>query len=314
MNQLPNLYVPGFPKSGTTSICHALAQHPSVFTPLTVEPHYWADDMPFYAAREGLTNLPAFESLYRRATHSQQWRLDGSTLYMYSQTAVNAIVQHVPDAKFIVCLRAPEDIVLAWHMQMLNGGYETELDVEHAFELSTQRAQGLNVPSTCPDKRLLDYQNVAAVGTQLIRLINTVGGEQVHVVTMPAIKNNPAAVLEACWQFLSLPSEPNITLEKNNSAFAVRYPWIRRSIYHPSVKPLVTRALNNLPTQIGERARNVVRKLTYKKADRQPPSEAFKLSLHEFYSKERQLLRDCLSGVPGAPDVNDPLHKDLLGE
>lgn len=314
MKRLPNLYVPGFPKSGTTSICHALAQHSGVFTPLTVEPHYWADDMPFYAAREGLTSLAAYESLYRRASSSQQWRLDGSTLYMYSETAVNAIVRNVPDAKFIICLRAPEDIALAWHMQMINGGYETELDVENAFNLSIQRAQGLGVPGTCPDKRLLNYQHMAAVGTQVSRLVNTVGAEQVHVVTMADIKNNPANTLEACWRFLGLPSQPDITLAKNNSAFAVRYPWLRRSIYHPNVKPLVTKALNNLPVQIGERARNAVRKLTYKKADRQPPSEAFKHSLNAFYSKERQLLKECLSGLPGAPDVNDSMHKDLFGE
>lgn len=313
MNNFPNLYVPGFPKSATTSICHALAQHPGVFAPVTAEPHYWASDMPFYAQREGFDSKASYQSLYQRATDAQRWRLDGSTLYMYSETAATSIIENVPDAKFIVCLRAAEDIVLAWHMQMLNGGYETEQDPQSAFNLSVQRRQGISVPQHCPDKRLLDYEQIASVGTQLGRLVKSAGAERVHVVTMASVIHKPQATLEACWNFLNLPNQPDIALGKNNSAFAVRHAWLRRSLYHPSVKPRVSKILNALPAGTGELTRNIFRKLVYQKAKRQPPAENFTRNLHDYYSQERQLLRSCLPGISGAPDPDDPLHKDLLG-
>lgn len=313
MSSFPNLYVPGFPKSATTSICQALAQHPGVFAPVTAEPHYWASDIPFYAAREGFDKKSAYQSLYLRAAEAQPWRLDGSTLYMYSETAATSIIKQVPEAKFIVCLRAAEDIVLAWQMQMLNGGYETEQDPESAFHLSAQRRQGLSVPQHCPDKRLLDYERIASIGSQLRRLVKIVGGDRVHVVTMASVIHRPQETLEACWDFLDISNQPNIVLGKNNSAFTVRHAWLRRSIYHPAVKPRVSRILNALPSGSGELTRNIFRKLVYQKAQRQPPSEDFTHFLHEYFSDERQLLRSCLPGISGAPDLNDPLHKDLLG-
>lgn len=313
MNGFPNLYVPGFPKSATTSLCQALAQHPQVFAPITAEPHYWASDIPFYAAREGLDSSAAYQSLYRRATERQRWRLDKSTLYLFSDIAKTSIIQSVPEAKFIVCLRAAEDIVLAWHRQMLNGGYETETDPESAFRLSDQRRQERCVPSNCPDARLLDYERIASVGTQLDRLVKAVGSDKVHVVTMASVIHQPQATLKACWDFLDISNQPDIVLGKSNSVFAVRHAWLRRSIYHPAVKPRVSKILNTLPQGAGELTRNFFRKLVYRKAQRQLPSKDFSLFLHEFFTEERHLLRSCLPGISGSPDLHDPLYEDLWG-
>lgn len=313
MNNLPNLYIPGFPKSATTSISQALAQHPSIFAPLTVESHYWASDIPFYAAREGLSNRDAYESLYRRATGSHKWRLDGSTLYMYSEKATASIVQHVPEARFVVCIRAPEEIAVAWHMQMVNGNYESETDAEVAFNLSTKRRQGQQVPMNCPDHRLLDYERIASIGTQLGRLVDTAGADKIHLVTMGSVINNPVETLEGCWRFLDLPAEKEIRLGNNNSAFKVRCSWLRQSIYHPSVKPHITKLLNILPAHAGELTRSTFRKFVYQKADRKLPSETFRSFLYEFYSEERRKLRAAIEELYGAPRQDELLHKDLFG-
>lgn len=312
MSCLPNLYVPGFPKSATTSISHALAQHSSIYSPVSVEPHYWASDLPFYAAREGIKNESSYKALYKRASVDHQWRLDGSTLYLYSETAAASIVKAVPNARFIVCLRAPEDIVLAWHMQMLNGNYESEQNPEKAFKLSTQRRQKLSVPTRCPDAQLLDYEKIASVGTQFSRLINTVGEENVHVITMASVISDSQSVLEGCWRFLNIRYEPHIALSKTNSAFAVRHPWLRRSIYHPSVKPYVTKLINKLPAQAGEDMRNVFRKILYQKTERKAASEEFRITLRELFREERRVLRDSLAKLSDGPDLSDPQHKDFL--
>lgn len=307
MNCLPNLYVPGFPKSATTSISLALAQHPQIFSPITVEPHYWAADLPFYAAREGLNSLVAYSSLYKRATERHQWRLDGSTLYLYSETAAASIVKNIPNAKFIVCLRDPEDIVLAWHMQMLNGNYESEKNPEIAFNLSSQRRKSQNIPQHCPDARLLDYERIAAVGTQLLRLMDTVGVENIHIVTMTSVKHEPLVALERCWNFLGVKNAPDISLTQSNGAFSVRHPLLRKSIYHPKVKPHVTKILNKLPTQLSKPTRNIFRKAVYQKTKREPASDSFRSFLSEFYSEERRVLKNCFLRLPNGSELNDSI-------
>lgn len=308
-----NLYIPGFPKSATTTVTEALARHPAIFSPLTAEPHFWATDMPFYAAREGLATPSAYSALYRRASGDHAWRLDGSTLYLYSETAVSNIVASAPNARFIVCLRPPEEIVLAWHMQMLNGGYETELNPEVAFDLSSARRQGDQVPDGCPDPRLLDYQRIAAIGRQTARLIEVAGAGNVHVVTTAALSRDPRAALQACWEFLELPPSPEFEIEKRNSAFAVRSRRLRGVVYHPRIKPFVTRLLNAIPLPVADALRSSVRKALYRPAQRVPVPEEFQRRLREYFAPERSLLRSSVADVSGAPDPDDPHHGTLLG-
>src|SRR5690242_14321398 len=45
MPRLPNFFIIGAPKAGTTSIYHYLDQHPAVFMSAIKEPHFFADEI-----------------------------------------------------------------------------------------------------------------------------------------------------------------------------------------------------------------------------------------------------------------------------
>src|SRR4051812_18585104 len=45
MSRLPNFFLAGAPKAGTTSIYHYLDQHPGIFMSAIKEPHYFADEI-----------------------------------------------------------------------------------------------------------------------------------------------------------------------------------------------------------------------------------------------------------------------------
>ena len=113
---LPDLYIVGAPKAGTTTIARWLSEHPAVYWSVPKEPYYWATDYPRMRAHYGFDSRAAYERLYAseqafRARH----RGDGSTTYLYSETAVPAIRESVPDARFVVCLRNPVDLVISYH-------------------------------------------------------------------------------------------------------------------------------------------------------------------------------------------------------
>ena len=47
MSKLPNCFLVGAPKAGTTSLYHDLDQHPQISMSPLKEPHYFAEEIPF---------------------------------------------------------------------------------------------------------------------------------------------------------------------------------------------------------------------------------------------------------------------------
>ena len=123
--RLPNLFVPGAMKAGTTSFAAALDQHPDIFLHPFKEPMYFAQTP---ASREKLYELlsPDGERYDRVTPHNSvsyialadylaafaggegaRYRLDASTMYLQSPDAIALARAASPDAKFIAVLRNP---------------------------------------------------------------------------------------------------------------------------------------------------------------------------------------------------------------
>jgi hypothetical protein len=122
----PNLFIVGAPKCGTSSLHAYLDEHPDIFMSWYKEPHFFATalDIPLYAKyRDRQTYLSLFES----AT-TQTWRGESSTWYLYDEEAPHNIRQFASDARVIILLRNPFEmvhglyhqlVILAWRMRYL---------------------------------------------------------------------------------------------------------------------------------------------------------------------------------------------------
>src|SRR5271157_2660061 len=104
---LPNLFVLGAPKCGTTALCNYLRQHPDIYVP-PKEMHFFGSDLSFL-------NKPRVTADVMRTTYegSQglRYRSDCAIWYLYSQTAAEEISQVSPDARCIALLRSPAEMV-----------------------------------------------------------------------------------------------------------------------------------------------------------------------------------------------------------
>ena len=106
----PNLYIIGAPKCGTTSLFTWLAEHPETCRSLTKEPNFFLDEEldyihvhPNHRSNGLIDYLAGFE----RVNGSTRVKLEGSTHYLYSKSALNFIAEVNPVPHVIVQVRSP---------------------------------------------------------------------------------------------------------------------------------------------------------------------------------------------------------------
>ncbi len=293
MPPLPNLFIPGAPKCGTSAIAGYLDTHPDVGLGNIKEPNFWSSDLPSFAKREGLNGLGDYTALYSRQS-DKRYRVDASTHYLYSEVAIQRIIEVVPNARFIVCLRPQPEIAQAWHMQMFNAGYETESDFLAAWNLRTARRSGTDIPNRCPEPRLLDYEAIASVGSQMQRLFEAVSRDQVHVMRLSSLKQNPRSVYLSILEFLNLPDDGTSEFAATNVAHRNRSATLSHLIRNPRVRPLLNRALAILGPKKSQWIKTGIKKALYKPAARAGLSTLARTELNEIFSIDDQRLRATL--------------------
>ncbi|WP_306751798.1 sulfotransferase family protein [Paracoccus actinidiae] len=113
--RLPDFFIIGAAKAGTTSLYDMLIHHPGVFLPDRKEPEFFARD-DLYG--EGIEN---YAWLFEPA-RPDQLTGEGSTLYslspLFPDTAAR-IARHVPQARFIYVLRQPVERAYSFYVQLV---------------------------------------------------------------------------------------------------------------------------------------------------------------------------------------------------
>jgi len=214
--QRPNFFIAGAPKCGTTALAQYLDEHPAVFICKPKEPNYFARHLRTPSApRESYhESLEGYLSLFSSVDRSIHIAVgDASTTYLRSPKALMEIRAQIPAAKVIVMLRNPADLAYSWHGQKILENQETELDFRKAWELETRRRQGDELPENLRLEDALFYSQVAALGTQVERLIEIFPREQVLLLFTDDLRADPRTVYESAIRFLCVDPEPRETFE-----------------------------------------------------------------------------------------------------
>lgn len=216
--RIPDFFIIGAPKAGTTSLYTYLAAHPQVFMPQLKEPFYFCSDFPGYRERATLVGSPQdYLKLFRRATDRHLAVGEASSLYLYSQVAVSNILDFQPDARFIVMLRNPVDLVHSFHSQLLFSLHESVADFEQAWRLQSARANGQSVPTHCLEPAVLQYRDVALFGEQLSRLYEQVCPSRVKVLLFREFTADPRRHYKDVLDFLGVPWDRRTDFPKINA-------------------------------------------------------------------------------------------------
>lgn len=224
--RIPNFFIIGAPKCGTTSIAKWLSEHSQVFFSSEKEPHHFNTDHSWV-----LTSKRAhYENYFLDASSKHKAIGEGSVWYLYSKVAVPQIEKYSPGAKYIVCLRNPIEMAYSLYEQQVVTGNEHIKNFVTAWKLNDARLHGKEVSRWCVEPSHLAYGTVCKLGEQLQRLYEIVPHERIFTVLLDDVKDDPRRVYLDILKFLGLEDDDRHVFQVQNTAKQLRSTFVRKIV------------------------------------------------------------------------------------
>ncbi len=212
---MPNFFVVGAQKAGTTSLYHYLDQHPEVFMSPRKEPHFFEGMQSDYLRPERrpapVVDLEAYQTLFE-GVRDEKAAGEASTSYIYSERSPALIKRFVPDAKLIAILRNPADRAYSNFLHCVRGGREPLDDFAAALEAEEARIKNRWAP-------LWYYKQKGFYYAQVKRYFDTFGRDRVKIHLYDDLRSRPFDVLRDTFAFLGVDETfvPDLSVEHNTA-------------------------------------------------------------------------------------------------
>jgi hypothetical protein len=234
---LPLACVVGAPRCGTTTISHWMRRRPQICFSKVKEPHFFTLVDLTAVSNEQLTEAVEHGYLQRYfATCSPDSELlgEGSVSYLYAPERLLPLLKVWPDAKFIICLRDPFEVLPSVHQRLLFQGDETVKDFTKAWRLQEERALGRNIPKTCIEPRQLQYLEIVRFGKHLGHFFDILGSERCHICLFDDLRVDPEAAYLGLLDYLGLSDDGFRDFRPHRSSRSFRVGWLQRMLKRPS--------------------------------------------------------------------------------
>jgi hypothetical protein len=224
--RVPDFFIVGHPKSGTTALYEMLRSHPQIFMPDFKEPRFFASDLPSRFNEKPSAQPPEtyddYLSLFAPAK-SDQLVGEASTAYIWSQSAASLIADAQPAARIIVILREPASFVRSMHLQLLQIRVEKETSLRRALELEDSRRQGQNLPAVIARwPQVLLYTDRVRYAEQLRRYHAVFPPEQVLVLIYDDFRARNEETVRQVLRFLDVDDTVPIEVTEANPTVRMR--------------------------------------------------------------------------------------------
>lgn len=215
---LPDFFLIGAPKAGTTALHAALAQQPGLFLSPVKEPKFFlCDGRPprpgrgpgdAHSAREWVWRQEAYEAFFAGAPPG--WlRGESTPFYLYDRDAHQRIRNAVPHARLIAVVRDPVDRAYSNWMHLWSDGLEPIPDFLDAVRAEDERVAAGWAP-------FWHYRRVGRYGEQLAHLLELFTADQVLVLRYRELVDAPVATLATVSTFLGVELHESVTPAPEN--------------------------------------------------------------------------------------------------
>jgi len=273
--KIPNLFIVGSPRCGTTSLFNNLKQHKDIFIPRIKEPRFF-DSHVFYDYKKDypIKSVKKYLELFKTDKLDKKYFLDCSIFALYSKKSINNILKISPEAKFIVIMRDPVDASISMHKQRL--GYtdlkmrELSEDFIKCWRMIKFRKKKMLYPVNCRNKILFRYDLLYSYERYIPYLISKIKKKNLFIIFYDDYFTFNELFYNKLFKFLKI---RNIKI--NNHFINTSYPIKNSSFIYYFIKYFVTKS-SDLIKKIGFRSDKLLfmynfflgfYKLNYKKSD-----------------------------------------------
>jgi len=193
LEKLPNFFIIGAPRAGTTTLYEYLKKIPKVYMSLVKEPQYFS---PNCSRTDGLPRIVARDEYLRLFTDVQNEKAVGeaSTSYLWDPKSAELICQDIPDAKIICILRDPIQRAFSHYRIHLRSNFEKQTFHEAIMKINKHF-----------DPQITNrYLHAGLYSEQIQRYLNFFGKNQVKTVIFEEFIKNPKEVVEDILKFLDI--------------------------------------------------------------------------------------------------------------
>jgi hypothetical protein len=295
--RVPDFFIVGNPKSGTTALYEMLRRHPQIFMPALKEPQFLAADLrpprltstPREAPGALPRTLDEYLALFAAALPEQRAG-EASPSYLRSRVAAAQIAQLAPAARIIAILREPASFLRSLHLQYLQDHVETERDLRAALAHEEIVRDGRSV---------LRYSERVRYVEHLRRFHDLFGAARVLVLVYDDFRRDNEATVRRVLRFLDVDDTLPIELAEANPTVRMRSVRLARLLLalRTGRGPLA-RAVNApiralVPERLRSGALRIVReRLVY--GEPAPPEEGLMVELRRRFKGEVVALSEYL--------------------
>lgn len=286
----PEFFIVGAPKCGTTAMQEYLRQHPDIFMPDMKEIHHFADDL--LKHDDPFLDRDRYLSLFAGA-HEHQLIGEASVYHLFSRNAARNIKSFCPNAKIIIILRNPVDMLYSRHAQLVYNGAEDILDFEASLAAEEKRRNGELIPKNIRIEKKLLHREVVKFTEQGKRYFDMFGRDKVQVIIYDDLRKDTAKVYQETLGFLNVNDSFRPDFKVINPNKRVR----TRTLQHllktpPSLMRIAGKLL--LPQSCRNLLLNGLKKLNTQFVPRQPMSPELRRRLQKEFTPEIKNLSELL--------------------
>lgn len=212
MKKYPNLFIPGAPKSGTSSLHDYLNCHPDIFMSSKKEPHYFSHDDRY------LKNEMQYLDLF---TQDKNYKFYGesSTGYFIFPNVADRIRTKSISPKFVFILRNPIDRAYS-HYRWL---YGLGLEIRPFYKAFLKSKSSLLDAKKSIDGKYKFYYHSSLYYKNILQYYNVFSSTNICIITTESLKSKPLESINKIFKFLKVEELANIDEIYSNKTQKIKH-------------------------------------------------------------------------------------------
>ena len=255
----PDFFIVGAPKCGTTAMDQYLAAHPDIYM-AKKEMHVFGSDLRF-GPQFYRRDREAYGAEFA-ARNGESRGGEASVWYLFSKHAAAEIHAFNPEARVIIMLREPAEMLYSLYYQFRFDGNEHLPTFEEALAAEDERRAGRRVTRQTYLAQGLVYRDTARYADQVRRYFDVFGRERVHVIIYDDLVSDVRDVYRRTLEFLNVdPAGVETDFGVINGNKSVKHSALRRVLNDPLLRSTAVALARRLPPPVFAALHDLERRL-----------------------------------------------------